>query len=76
MADETHTDDTSPPSNTHDSRVFGGGGRQMVDPPQRIYREGRVMGARSGAPESAKPVYILLAVTAVVLGLVALGLNL
>jgi len=76
MADENRTGDKSPSTTAHDSRVFGGGGRQMVEPPQRVYREGRVMGSRHGPPKNAKPVYILLAVAAVILGLVALGLNL
>jgi hypothetical protein len=70
-ADEKHDD-----ASVHDSRVFGGGGRQMVDPPIRLHREGRSVGPRTGAPESAKPVYILLAIAAAALGLVALGLNL
>ena len=76
MADKHDTGVSSPPDSSHQSRVFGGGGRQMVDPPLRVYREGRVMSARPGAPESAKPVYILLTVAAIILGLVALGLNL
>ena len=76
MSDEHQKRDEDDGASVHDSRVFGGGGRQMVDPPLRLHREGRSVGARSGAPETAKPVYILLAVAAAILGLVALGLNL
>ena len=76
MSDEHQRDDKDDGASLHDSRVFGGGGRQMVEPPLRLHREGRSVGPRIGAPQSAKPVYILLAVAAAILGLVALGLNL
>ena len=76
MTENAGNNEQSGATSEHNSRVFGGGGRQMVDPPLRVYREGRTMGAHAGPPKSAKPVYILLTLATIVLGLVALGLNL
>lgn len=76
MSDSAGTSESKTADTEIHSRVFGGGGREMIDPPTRIYRPGRSFGAHQGPPQSAKPVFILLALAGAVLGLVALGLNL
>jgi len=54
------------PEATHESRIFGGGGRQMGGYGRTLGRESRSLGPRKGPPENANAVYALLTLTVII----------